>query len=180
MVSDRLAAQSQFLPRGIVAKKPASRVRYADYEVQKIELIEEKYAHELRRLGAEVHSESIGADIAEIGVEIASNEYYQTEIQRDISELKIDTALVQRDIASNMLEYAENELDYIENRTQLMLEKWSEELRGISIEVDVREFDNDNLELIASARGVPISERQFRGTQVKGLLERLLSVGGNK
>lgn len=168
---------AQYKTRGIVSLKEQPRVRQAEYEVQKIELTEQRYAQELRKMTAEVHTESIRADIAGVGIEIASNEFYKTEIDRDISEIRIDETLVRRDIASNLLESAENELDYIENRTQLLLEKWGEELRGISLEIDTREFENNNREMIAEARGIDVTHRQFKGTEVKGLLQRLL--GGN-
>jgi hypothetical protein len=164
--------------RSIVPMRSLPRVRFVDYETQKIALTEQKYAQELRKLTNEVHVESIRADVAEVGVEIASNEYYKAEVERDISEIYVDEALVRRDIANVRLEYVEEEFKYLENRSQLMLDKWDEELRTISIEVDIRDFDNTNKETIAAELGVPLTQGRFSASGVKGLLTGLL--GGKR
>lgn len=177
MVQSQIKPRDQFQSRGIVPKKSASGVRHTDYEIRKIELSEERYAHELRRMEAEVHVESIRADIAEVNIETESNNYYRAEIERDISEIHVDKALVERDIAQELLEQAEGQLAYLEEKTDLLLEGYEEELRGISIRVDVRAFENDNLQQIAEARGIDVNDYQFKGLQIRGALAGILSGG---
>ena len=179
MVQSQTQPRAQFSSRGTVPFKNAGRVRQKDFEIGKIILTEEKNAQELRRMKAEVHQESIRADIAEVGIETESNNYYRAEIERDTSEINVDKALVDRDIATELLEQAEGQLAYLEEKTDLLLEQWEEELRSISIKTDVRAFENDSLQEIAQARGIEVTEYQFKGLQIRGALTGVVN-GGSK
>jgi len=157
--------------RARVPYRDAGRVSQLDFEIRKIEISEQKNAQEIRKLMAELHESSIRADIAEIKIDIASNDFYQSKIERDISGIKLDEMFVKRDIAEIQLEQTEGELRYVEARLQLQIEKWSQELRALSLEVDSKEFQNDSRESITSAQGAKL-------TSFDGILSRLL--GGNK
>ena len=90
--------RKQYDTRGIVPNKSSARTRLTEGTIRLNEIAEEKMTSTIRKSEAEAHQESILADIAEVGVEIASNQFYKAEIDRDKSELEIDRALVQRDI----------------------------------------------------------------------------------
>lgn len=147
--------------------KDAGRINQTDFELKKLEISEQKNAQEVRKLTAELHESSIRADIAETKVDITSNEFYQIETERDISLIKLDEMLIKRDISEVQLEQTEGELRYVEARLQLQLEKWTQELRGLSLEIDFKEFQNDSKESITAAQGAKL-------TSFDGILSRLL------
>jgi hypothetical protein len=169
--------RDQFKSRGVIPFRDAGRVRQKDFEIGKIILTEQKNAQELRRMKADVHQESVRADIAEVGIETESNNFYRAEIERDISEIQVDKTLVERNIAGELLEQAEGQLAYLEEKTDLLLEQWEEELRSISIKTDVRAFENDSLQEIAQARGIEINQYQFKGIEIRGSLTGIMDGG---
>lgn len=157
------------------------RVRQTDFEIEALAWQEGINWQKLRELRHQYEEAEINADIADLMVEIAGNNFMTTELR--VTESEINYQL--QEVVNNGRQLA---LDTAQD--QFQLQEWERDLKwlagiarlqGISLSIDQMSFDNSNKMRILEAHGAPISEHNFlsgenlqRGRitadQIRGLL----------
>jgi hypothetical protein len=161
--------------------KAGRRVRQTDFEIQALAWQEAINWEKLRQMRFKYEEAQINADIADLMVEVAGNNYMTTELKVTESELNYQLQEVVNQGRQLALDTAKDQLQLQEWERDLKWLAGVARLQGISLSIDQMSFDNTNKMQVLDAHGAPISQRQFmtgekmeRGritsSDIKGLL----------
>lgn len=160
--ASKRATATNFKRRVSTAPPEAGRrVRQTDFEIEALSWQEGINFQKLRELRHQYEEAEINADIADLLVEIAGNNYMTTDLRVTESELSYQLQQVVNNGRQLALDTAND---------QYQLQQWERDLKwlagvarlqGISLSIDQMSFDNTNKQRVLEAHGAPIMQRDF-------------------
>lgn len=158
----KAAAVTNFKRRATTKPPEAGRrVRQTDFEVEALSWQEGINFQKLRDLRHQYEESEINADIANLLVDIAGNNYMTTELRVTESQLSYQLQQVVNQGRQLALDTAQD---------QYQLQQWERDLKwlagvarlqGISLSIDQMSFDNSNKQRVLEAHGAPVMQRDF-------------------
>ncbi len=138
-----------------------ARTRQTDFEIESLAWQEGINFQKLRELRHKYEESEINADIADLVVEIAGNNYMTTELKVTESELNYSLQGVVNQGRQLALDTAKDQLQLQEWERDLKWLAGVARLQGISLSIDQMSFDNTNKMRVLDAHGAPINQREF-------------------